>query len=98
MGRTRFVGIKWDYWVMGESSARPSARMPLLQLMEVHRLFKCIRSRHERHNNRTKAPHPYDLCINLSGGRELGAQYKRWFQTTGPPTPMARSMPCSWAL
>ena len=71
---------------MGQSSARPSVRMPPLQINEVHLLFEGIRSRHDRHNT-TKALHPYDIYINLSGGRELGAPYQRWFQNTGPPPP-----------
>ena len=78
---------------MGESSARPSVRMPPLQINEVHRLFQGIRSRHGRYNlNTTKALRPYDIYISLSGGRELGASYQRWFQNTGPPTTTTRCM------
>ena len=76
---------------MGESSARPSVRVPPLQINEVHRLREGIRSRHDRHNT-TKALRPYDICINFSGGRELGAPYQRWFQNTGPPPPTTRRM------
>ena len=90
-GRTRFIGIVWNSRVMGEISARPSVCMPPLQLMEVHRLLEDVRSRHDRHHT-TKALRPYGIYINLSGGREFGTQYQRWFQTTGPPTPVARSV------
>ena len=72
---------------MGEASALPSVRMPPLQINEVHRLFEGIRSRHDRHNNTAKALRPYDIYMNLSGGRELGASHQRWFQNTrSPPT------------
>ena len=60
--------------------------MPPLQINELQRLFEGIRSRHDRHNT-TKALRPYDIYISLSGGRELGAPYQRWFQNTGPPPP-----------
>ena len=76
---------------MGESSARPSVRMPPLQTMGVRQLFEGIRSRHDRHHT-TKALRPYDIYINLSGGRELGTPYQRWFQNTGPPPPTTRCM------
>ena len=89
-GRAKFVGIVWDSRVMGESSARPSVRMPPLQIMEVHKLFECIRSRHDRSSETTKVLHPYDLYISIAGGRDLGSQYQRWFASTGPPTPVTR--------
>ena len=64
-GRVRFVGIVWGSRVMGESSTRASVRMPPLHIMEVHRLFERIRSRHDRHNT-TKALDTYDIYISLS--------------------------------
>jgi hypothetical protein len=94
-GRTRFVGIVWDSRVMGESSARPSVRLPPLQIAEVHRLFECIRARHDRAGE-PKTLHPFDLYISLSGGRELGTQYHRWFQSMGPPTAVTRNVHVFW--
>ena len=38
-GRAKFVGVVWDPHVMGESSTRPSIRMPPLQTAEVQRHF-----------------------------------------------------------
>ena len=95
-GRTRFVGVVWDSRVMGEASARPSVRLPPLQIQEVHRLFESIRARHDRHELRLahekKALHPFDLYVSLSGGRDLGTQYQKWFQSMGPPTAVSRSV------
>ncbi|MFM7983023.1 MAG: hypothetical protein ACKPKO_27235, partial [Candidatus Fonsibacter sp.] len=69
-GHAKFVGIVWDSRAMGESSARPSVRMPPLQIMEVHKLFKCIRSRQDRSSETTKVLHPYELYISITGGRD----------------------------
>ena len=91
-GRTRFVGVVWDSRVTGESSARPSVRMPPLQIQEVHRLFECIRARHDRADTSPKTLHPYDLYISLSGGRDLGAQFQKWFTTMGPPAAASRNV------
>ena len=92
-GRTKFVGVVWDSRVMGESSARPSIRMPPLQIAEVHRLLESIRARHDRapaDESANKLLHPFDLYISLSGGRDMGSQYQRFFQATGPPAPTTR--------
>ena len=98
-GRAKFVGVVWDSRVMGESSARPSIRMPPLQIAEVNRHLECIRARHDRApaapedesaGNHCKVLHPFDLYISLSGGRDMGSQYQRFFQATGPPAATTR--------
>jgi hypothetical protein len=91
-GRTRFVGVVWDSRVMGESSARPSVRLPPLQITEVHRLFECIRARHDRGDPGPKTLNPYDLYISLTGGRDLGAQFQKWFTAMGPPAAATRTV------
>ena len=40
--------------------------------------------------NNVKVFHPFDLYISLSGGRDMGSQYQRLFQATGPPVATAR--------
>jgi hypothetical protein len=98
-GRAKFVGVVWDSRVMGESSARPSIRMPPLQIAEVNRHLECIRARHDRApaapedesaGNHCKVLHPFDLYISLSGGREMGSQCQRFFLATGPSAAMTR--------
>ena len=90
-GRTRLVGVVCDSRVMGEASARPSVRLPPLQISEVHRLFECIRARHDRGPGAARTLHPFDLYITLSGGRDLGSQYQRWFNL-GPPMAVSRNV------
>ncbi|MFM7983862.1 MAG: hypothetical protein ACKPKO_31510, partial [Candidatus Fonsibacter sp.] len=57
-GRATFVGIVLEPLVMGESSARPSVRMPPLHIMAVHELFRVhpIATRPPQRNHKRTTP------------------------------------------
>ena len=94
-GLARFVGIVWDSRVMGEVSARPSIRMPPLQIAEVQRLFEATRQRHpvtSSPDGSNPVLNQFDLYISIAGGRDLGASYQKWFQQMGAPVAVTRQV------
>ena len=74
--RPKFVGIICDTRVLGESSHRPTIRLPPINYETLHMLLNAVRGRHgEEYNNRL---HQSDLYLTLAGGREL-PKLNGWF-------------------
>ena len=85
-GRAKFVGAVWDSRVMGESSARPSIRMPPLQIAEVNRQLEAsvhAMIGHRQHRQRRTSRLPTMLrCFTPSTSTSVCRAGATWAPNT----------------